>query len=501
MNFSRFSDILYKYQALLALAAWGALSLLVLNPAPYGLDEMGAKSLSIVWSIIEGMTSLDTDYVAPAILDAVPDLRVLWFFPAAIYWPENLLAVKIFIVVMMAISVYLLYRWAEQEGDQESALLGSGLLLISPLTLFNIDGLHSGPFILLAFTLAMLIDRRYRAKPEAFGVLYFLQLFLAGCAVSMHPAGLALPLALVWHWHHRPVPGKHSQFFIYGLAVSCVLVISIRMGWPGLNWFDNPMASLSVLLSGQTLDDKLSSGWWMAGALLFVAWIALIVTDWAALSASLLGRTLLIATVIGLPAADITWALFCTCLLLYRGIPALVRLNRLLPGQGFFSQRGIVSILVFGLCLQFMLVAKTENLRHHGKILGSVDQLIFTVADLVQRHKTQAAETIHLRIASQWPGRTLLACKCFVAALPPAVGDAHKQLDMLGSITHLIFDPNDPANRALVANFSQLSGTLETADYQKAGVLVVNRQALQKATQTANTGTEKPSAQPVPVQR
>jgi hypothetical protein len=78
-----------------------------------------------------------------------------------------------------------------------------------------------------------------------------------------------------------------------------------------------------------------------------------------------------------------------------------------------------------------------------------------------------------VRVASQWPGLTMLACRCDALPLPPAVKDSDALLAMLRGIDFLIFDPRDPVNSSLSRNLALMGpGKIETVALQPGGVIV-----------------------------
>jgi hypothetical protein len=112
-------------------------------------------------------------------------------------------------------------------------------------------------------------------------------------------------------------------------------------------------------------------------------------------------------------------------------------------------------------------------------ILSEQDQLIRTLSEEAENARKAAEETggnttpTHLRIASQWPGRTMIACRCDTLPLPPAARDPQAQLAMMRSVTHLLFDPKRPANVLLARNLASLGGdAAETIELRPEGVLL-----------------------------
>jgi hypothetical protein len=77
------------------------------------------------------------------------------------------------------------------------------------------------------------------------------------------------------------------------------------------------------------------------------------------------------------------------------------------------------------------------------------------------------------RVASQWPGRTMIACRCSALPLPPASEDETLFLANLKGTQFVVFDPLDPVNRDLSRSFAMLGGArAETLALQPGGVLL-----------------------------
>ena len=91
--------------------------------------------------------------VNPIVVFGLPDLRVLLFAPLGIYWTGSIIAVKVFTSLIAFAASLLLYRWARRTMGEEVALIGTGLLLIAPLTFSQINSVGIGPFLLLLFAL------------------------------------------------------------------------------------------------------------------------------------------------------------------------------------------------------------------------------------------------------------------------------------------------------------------------------------------------------------
>ncbi len=137
-------------------------------------------------------------------------------------------------------------------------MLATGLLIISPLTLTQIDALSPGIYLLLSFALGAWLDKAYRAAPYHFGGWYFAQLFISVLSVSLHPAGLAYPLALLWSWYKEPLDHKQQKYFFIGVSFVVLATLLIRMGWNDLEWLQNPANSLATILLGSSMGNEMT---------------------------------------------------------------------------------------------------------------------------------------------------------------------------------------------------------------------------------------------------
>ncbi len=135
-----------RYLGYFAIALWGALTLLLLRPDMYSLNEGAAKALLLSWSI--------ADQVASSVITfGTPDLRALLFLPIGFLWTGSVFAAKVATVLLTGMAAWILYSWKLRSAGGEQALLGSGLLLIAPVTLAQIDSLSPGIYLLAAFAL------------------------------------------------------------------------------------------------------------------------------------------------------------------------------------------------------------------------------------------------------------------------------------------------------------------------------------------------------------
>ncbi len=459
-----------KYWAYLALSVWGAFSYMLLHKTPYGIDEGAARALLLVWSVTE-------DVVSPIVTLGLPDFRTIFFVPVGYLWVGNIVAAKISTLLVMSCAVWAIHRWRQQSGHSESALLASGLLMISPLLIDQIDAIAVAPYLLITFALGAWLDQIYRENAHAFGGMYFAQIILCMVSVTLHPVGIAYPLALAWAWHKTPSDAKHKNYFFGGIIFVVLSALLLTMGWHHAEWFTNPVRSLSSLLSGSPSSGDTGIFRWISGIGISVIPLWVIWKQARNLWADFLGRTLLVALVIGILIADETWGIVVLTICLYWGLPLLLPAG-VNSSSGFWGQRGMAMLLLFVISTTFMLVDKARYQSVLAGRLSPRDTLIKTLAEdsgnfLNEEPGQNPAAKKPVRVASQWPGLTMLACRCDALPLPPSANDSDALLGMLRGINYLIFDPRDPANSGLAHNLATMdAGKVETVALQEGGVIV-----------------------------
>jgi len=149
-------------------------------------------------------------------------------------------------------------------------------------------------------------------------------------------------------------------------------------------------------------------------------------------------------------------------------------------------QRGWVLFLIF-VCLVFFMHADRAHYeaRQMG-VLSAQDQLIRSLAERAENarssSKSDDSEKASSRfiVASQWPARTMIACKCDTLPLPPAAANPKSQLEGLHGVTYILVDPRQTANLSFAHNLSVLSSTIETVSLQPGGALLYIKQAPDK---------------------
>ena len=463
--------------AYLSLALWGSLVFMLLNKTNYGLDEGGAHALLLVWSVADGV-------VSSIVTLGLPDFRTLFFIPAGVLWTGNVLAAKLTTLLVMAIVAWALHSWRRQSKEaEEASLLATGLLLISPLILNQIDTISVAPYLLFTFVLGTWADKVYRDSKLALGGMYFSQIFLSLVCITLHPMGLAYPLVLLWTWYKNPLDKEHRNYMFIGIISAMVVALALTMGWHHVEWFTNPIRATSSLILGPSDGGDLGIDGWIFGVGMLCLLLWTVISQAARLWADLLGRILVIALAIGLFVGDEIFAVVALTTILYWGLPVL--LNKPVNARGgFWGQRGIALILLFVVSTTFMMGDKSRYQAMLTDELSPRDTLIRALAeeggdflkDEPVQDKTVQGKTPkkQLRVASQWPGLTMLACRCDALPLPPEAKDSEALYAMLKGVDYLVFDPHAPANNSLAHNLATMqAGLVETVDLKKGGVIVL----------------------------
>ncbi len=465
-----------KYWAYLALFVWGVLVFMLLHKASYGVDEGAAQALLLVWSVVDNVAS-------PVVALGFPDFRAIFLAPVGFLWTGNVLAAKIATIIVMAAAAWAFNAWKKSKGDSEGGLLATGLLLISPLVLDQIDTISVAPFLLLTFVLGAWLEKMYGETPLAFGGMYFAQLFLCMVSITLHPIGLAYPLALLWSWYKSSLHERQRSYFIVGITFAVLLTLALTSGWAHVGWFENPVVSLSSVLLGATDADEIGMLRWVAGVWAMLVLLVVLWKQAGELWADFLGRIFLIALVIGVLTGDAIFAMVALVICLYWGLPLLLYKpeNR---ESGFWGQRGMVLMLILVVSTVFMVVDKGHYQQVMSGDLSPRDSIIRALAEDSGNFLNETpGQDVHdkktIRVASQWPGLTMLACRCDALPLPPTAKDGEALLAMLRGVNYLIFDPRNPVNSSLSHNLANMgAGKVETAVLQRGGVIVEIKSSL-----------------------
>ncbi len=448
--------------SIVVLLTWGAavLGSGLLRFDAYGIEEGAARALLIIWSLSDRV-------ISTAFIMGIPDLRPLVYLPLGLYWPGSLLAAKVYTLLLAFLAILVLYRWQKRRTTPEAALVASGLLLILPGLVAQIDALGAGPYLLLCLATGHWLDHRYRRSERPLGGWFFLQILLVGLTVSLHPAGLAYPLALAWRWYRAPVDGRQQRHVFIGIGLALLFITILRMTWGTVDWLAPPLPSLARALFGPAADGTVAQ---VVAGLTGLLILALAWLERRRLATDIMTPALVGASLIGLLAADGVWALVAMTTLFHLGIPRLIASNDAVRGRGFLPKRGIVMAVVFIASLLFMQADKAHYLLNERNQLDDTDQLIQTLAEIVRD-----ADSDEVVVMSQWPGRTMLAIRRPVLPLPPGATDAETLAGNLDGISHIVFDPFDEAHADLKRKLALLSTRTETLELGRGGAIVAIR--------------------------
>jgi hypothetical protein len=471
------------------LLPWAILIGLTLRTGPYGLTEEGAKALLVAWSIGDAVASA-------AFTLGAPDIRVILFLPLGFIWSGQVVAAKVLTLLIMAGAGVALYRWRRRDDQAEAALLATGLLLIAPLTVDSINALSAAPFLLAICGAAAWLNRMLGSERATFGGSFFAQLLACAAAVTLHPAGLAYPLILFFTWWRDPPDQRHREHFLVGIPLVVLLALTMRLGWPGMIWGQNPLPAAAAVFVGSRAEASLSGGEWLGGFALLAATAAVALHERRRLLADLTGGTLLLGVLLGAVAADRTWGVLLLALLLYGGLPWLLRACAPLAGRGLLVERGWLWLLLLLLCTSFMRRDKTDYEAGRHQLLSAEDQLISDFAAGLNSLRAGDStggghSTAAILVASSWPARTSIACQCDGLPLPPAAKDPDSQLAMMRGVSYVILADNAD-NGALANNFAQLGSRIEVLSRQPGGVILHIKAPRAEPPRTEPPRTEPP---------
>jgi len=467
-NLSKYVPARYFGLAALVLVALGYLALFRYDA--YGVDEDAARALLLNWSVADQLAN-------PISLLGAPDMRALLFIPLTFHWTGDIIAAKVLTLFLMLGLMLLLYRWAESRFGGETALIATGLLIISPASITQVDSIGKAPYLLLAFWLGCWFEARYRSSKHPLPSDYFLMLLATAFAVSLHPAGLALPAAIAWFAKSQDMEsGKRRNLFI-GMTAIAVIIPVIRWGWSPPEWLHHPLPALASSVLGPQFGPRGSSpatGLLVSGALLLT-----LVFNMQRLKADIFSLALAGAVLLGALIGDEAWAMLCLTFLLYFGVQSLIELNRRLRWrQGLLAERGVVIVAIVIIATAFMSGDRyIRFVTSHG-IRSPSDEVISRLAAEAADHDKP------FLAASQWPARSMLACKRDVFPLPPAASDAKTLFAKIQGLTHLAFDYRASRNLELSRQTSLLTKELETLALLPGGVVL-------KVRNTTRTSEEK----------
>jgi hypothetical protein len=449
------------------LLPWAALVGFALRTGPYGLTEEGSKALLLAWSL--------GDQVASSVFTlGAPDVRAFVFLPLGFLWSGQVIAAKLATLLVMGGAGAALYCWRSRDEQAEAALLATGLLLIAPITVDGIDSVGAGPFLLAIVGAASWLLRMADREPGKVGGWFFTQFLLCAAAVSLHPAGLAYPAALTLHWLRCPRDRRDRQLALIGIPLVAALVLIMRMGWPGMTWGQNPLPAAAAVFGGSLPEDTWSSAAWLGAIVLIALTLAVAIHERTRLMADLTSGSLLLAVLIGGLAADRTWGLLMLALLLYGGFPWLLRACAPLASRGVLVQRGWLWVLLLLICTAFMRTNRSDFEVGRRGMLSAEDELIGDLAHGIEGSAGTGGESGQppaILVASPWPARTSIACRCASLPLPPAAKDPESQLAMIRGLSYVVL-ADDRDSRALAYNFSQLGSRFEVVAKEPGGVIL-----------------------------
>jgi len=281
---------------------------------------------------------------------------------------------------------------------------------------------------------------------------------------------------LLWRWYkdssQDAISINHRKHVLIGVPIAALVLLVMREGWGLMHWWSNPFTALSMITAVNPSEELRLTGGIIFAALLLV----IVVTERRALLSSLMGNMLLLGVLIGLTTADAAWAMVTLVLILYYGIPRLIAVNQAFNKRSLMGQRGLVMVVMMITATVFML-----NLKDYRQVIQ--DDVLSAEDRLIQLLSLEAADTKQVfRAASQWPGRTMIACKRDVLPLPPPAKEGEDFLKTIKGITHLMFNPYQPTYRELGRTIAQLGGATQTLALQQGGVIVKIREVAAAAT-------------------
>jgi len=444
----------------LCILAW--VFLMLFRYDQYGIEESAALDLLMNWSILHQIAS-------PVAFFGVPDLRAILFIPLDMHWAGSLIAAKVYTMFFLFGTALLLYQWSESHHGTEASMMATALLLISPISLMQTDSIGAGIYLLWAFAVAASLDHLIVASERTAPSWLFLQMLIAAFAVSLHPMGLALPVALAWRWlrEHRE-NRKKSLRMLLTLAAATIVMLFLRWGWYGMDAAAaNPLSILPEALIGSPFL-QLTHSWGMGMIIADLGIAAMIATLLIRkMEIDSISLMLIIASLIGAFHADHVWVLIFWATTLYLGIPLLISLNERIGWRGITGQRGMVLIVVMIIAMTATSTAKHNySIRHMG--LKSDTDMVITVLE----KEAATAKDGQFLAASQWPARTLLATRRDVLPLPPTSQDIQQFEKKIKGITHMAFNPQQKKMHDLARNMAALSHKYETIALIPGGVVV-----------------------------
>jgi len=455
---NRILQIPPRYVGLAALCLLSLVYLALFHYTRYGIDEGAAHGLLLNWTI-------GSEKISAVATFGFPDLRALLFAPLNFNWVGDLTAAKVLTMYLTFATALMLYRWAEKNLDDETALFATGLWLVAPLTIAQTDSIGAGNYLAFCAISSYWLNQYLRASTRSISGYYFIIVMVMALAVSMHPAGLGMAIAMAWSWWRNDGGNARRRYaMIGGLGIFIAFVLFSRMGWPEVEAF-HPMRALAGILIGDLSYFKsLPIGFALVSAVL------LLLSAIAAVKRSrddVFTMMLVSGIVVGLIAPDHGWAQLALLLILYEGIKALITLNSRVGVMNVMARRGLVALAVFALSFLFMIGDKEHFLLKEHHRLQPTDQVISNLARLT----SATNKTVY--VASQWPARTMLATRRDAfPILRPVKDDPEAFLKEMHGITYMVFDQYDSRNKLLRRVVAELSDRIQTIAILKGGVIM-----------------------------
>jgi len=281
--------------------------------------------------------------------------------------------------------------------------------------------------------------------------------------------GLALPLALFLLWLPRandPIAKLKRRNLLITLVLTTLVLLLMRWGWSGLSWETDYLANLGVILTGSPIiQPKPPTGW----GLVIASILGLVVSVYAyQRNFDFFSLSLVLACVIGLVLPDTSWALMAYITILGIGLPQLIAIHRRTGIQSLMGQRGGVLLLVIVCASMFTSADKHYREVSQLHLKSDVDYLITSAVGIAND------DSKGFTMASQWPGRTMLATKRDVLPLPPEsiLQDGKVFIEKTKGVTHFLFNPNSPENKLLSQMSMSLGHRMETIELLPAGIIL-----------------------------
>ncbi|MDX8392936.1 MAG: hypothetical protein R8K53_10305 [Mariprofundaceae bacterium] len=423
----------------------------------YGIEEGAALAILMNWSIVHQIAS-------PVAFFGVPDLRAIFFIPLDMYWAGNLIAVKVFTMYILFGTALMMYRWSEEMHGGESSMMATALLLLAPISLMQTDAIGSGIYLLFCFIVVGWLDQAIRDSDKAISSWFFLLILVSALAVSMHPMGLAAPLALIVKWYLSPGENNKGRRVIISALLLTAVMLFLRWGWYGIDAaVGNPLTILGDSILGSEL---LREPGWGVGMLVADFLLIAIGMHLYRRVKDTMSMMLIAASLIGSLHADHAWVFIAWTTVLYLGIPLAIELNQRIGIGSLMAKRGPVLLILMIVATTSMLHARQIGTLGKAHLKNPTDQLIAVLAH-------DAAETdAPFLAASQWPARTLLVCRRDVLPLPPTSDDNAIFRSQTSKLTHFAFNPQLESMHALSRNAASLSDVFETIALLPGGVVL-----------------------------